>query len=75
MFLLITGNVWYSIAAHFVNNMIAVTLGCGSDVQQPQWMETWWAVLISAVATVAMLWLLWRIEKKSKNALKFREMV
>lgn len=67
MFLLITGNAWYSITAHFVNNMIAVTLGCGSDVQQPQWMETWWAVLMSAVATFSMLWLLWRIEKMSKK--------
>lgn len=67
IFLMITGNAWYSIVAHFVNNMIALTLGSGSQVQQPQWMETWWAILMSAVATSAMLWLLWRIEKMTKK--------
>jgi len=67
MFLMITGNAWYSIVAHFVNNMIALTLGSGSQAQQPQWMETWWAIVMSAVATSAMLWLLWRIEKMTKK--------
>ena len=76
--LLITGNVWYSVLAHFANNIIAVTEAYiearGVELTQPQWMETWWAVVLSAVATALMLVLLYRIEKKSKNALKFREM-
>ena len=76
--LMITGNLWYSVLAHFANNMIAVTVAYiearGVEMVLPQWMESWWAVSLSAAATAAMLVLLYRIEKKSKNALNFREM-
>ncbi|MCR5454944.1 MAG: CPBP family intramembrane metalloprotease [Bacteroidales bacterium] len=73
---LYSGNVWYSIAAHFFNNMIAVTIAymeaCGVEMQSPKWIETWWAALLSASATVAMIMLLYKVEKKSKKTLNFR---
>lgn len=76
--LLLTGNVWYSVAAHFFNNTIALTIAYieahGEKVEQPQWIESWWAALLSAAAVVAMLVLLDRVEKKSKNSLIFRQM-
>jgi hypothetical protein len=76
--LVITGNVWHSVVAHFVNNTFALTVSYmearGVEMEQPKWIESWWAVLLSAVATAAMLVLLYKIEKKSKNALNFREM-
>jgi len=71
VFLLITGNVWYSILAHFVNNMIAVTLAFmearGVEMTQPQWLGSWWMALLSAMATVALLVVLSRIEKMTKK--------
>ena len=76
--LVITGNVWYSVLAHFFNNLCAVTLAYmvarGVEMEQQQWIESGWAALLSAAATAAMLVLLYRTEKISKNALKFREM-
>ena len=69
--LLFTGNVWYSVLAHFVNNMIAVTIAYiearGVELAQPQWMETWWMALLSCVTTVGMMLLLSRLEKKEKK--------
>ena len=69
--LLITGNVWYSVLAHFVNNMIAVTIAYidarGVELSQPQWMESWWMALLSGTVTVGMMLLLSNIEKKEKK--------
>lgn len=68
--LVMTGNIWYSVLAHFFNNLCAVTIAYmearGDEMEQPQWMDTWWMALLSAVATAAMLLLLSKIEKKSK---------
>ena len=77
IFLLLTGNVWYSVSAHFVNNMVVVTSAYltarGVEMVQPQWIGTWWAALISALATAGLVAVLYKLEKKSKNALKFRD--
>lgn len=79
IFLLLTGNVWYSVSAHFVNNMVVVTSAYltarGVEMAQPQWIGTWWAALISALATAGLVAVLFNLEKKSKNALKFRDKV
>lgn len=71
--LLITGNVWYSIAAHFFNNMLAVAASFaqarGVEMELPAWMGTWWMALLSAVASVLLLILLHKVEKNSKKTL------
>ncbi len=73
IFLLLTGNAWYSVLAHFVNNMVVVTAAYmtarGVEMSQPQWLATWWAALLSALALSGLIVLLNKIEKKSKNAL------
>ena len=78
IFLLLTGNVWYSILAHFVNNMVVVAAAYmtarGVEMAQPQWLATWWAALLGALATAGLVAVLYKLEKNQKNALKFRDM-
>jgi membrane protease YdiL (CAAX protease family) len=56
-----TGNLWYSIAAHFFNNALMVTILYGQYLQKkPIDMEVgdsapWWAGLISLVLVVLLL--------------------
>jgi membrane protease YdiL (CAAX protease family) len=56
-----TGNLWYSIAAHFFNNALMVTILYGQHLQgKPVDMEVgnsapWWSGLISLVLIVVLL--------------------
>lgn len=69
--LMISGNVWYSIIAHFVNNIIAVTIpfmtAKGVEMVQVQCLDTWWMALLSAAATALMLVVMSKIEKMEKK--------
>ena len=62
-----TGNLWYSIAAHFFNNALMVTILYGQYLQgKPVDMEVgdsapWWAGLISLVLIVLLFKRLYRV--------------
>ncbi len=62
-----TGNLWYSIAAHFFNNALMVTILYGQYLQgKPLDMEVgdsapWWAGLISLVLIVLLFKRLYRV--------------
>ncbi len=73
MMLAITGNVWYSVCAHFFNNTFAVVAAykeaTGQEIEISAWFQSPWMAVLSAVGCAALMVVLYKIEKNAKKTL------
>jgi len=76
-----TGNLWYSIIAHFFNNALMVTVLYGQTLRgkpidtEVENTAPWWAGLISLVLVVVLFRYLWQISstKIAHESIAFKE--